>query len=220
MNCFVNRWGPCPTRSACENSGYCSDRDWLVTVASDQYPVEVMYGGCFNSGFNDGSLSEPFCYSEMDRPGIGCRDYEFTSEEACQSKYTSAGEYFLRTWLEPARSEDECLAATQARQGCLLPGNEQHLYWYIGDDCECAGGQIQNAWEWEDGVWVGGQTRHLAWLERKQQNQYEWSTSLSFETVEMWIRSSVEQVLMRIIHTYSISFGIQQESRLISNTLP
>jgi len=41
LGCYISRWHTCSTQEECEESGYCSDREFTVFVRSDQYPVDV-----------------------------------------------------------------------------------------------------------------------------------------------------------------------------------
>ncbi len=76
----------------CENSGHCSDREWLVLTHSTDFPVDIQviifwqfilitdiksfsshqYGACLFSG-QYVSAPEPICDATSDHMGVGCR---------------------------------------------------------------------------------------------------------------------------------------------------
>ena len=47
LGCYISRWHTCSTQEECEESGYCSDREFTVFVRSDQYPVDVQVSYLF-----------------------------------------------------------------------------------------------------------------------------------------------------------------------------
>ncbi len=196
MQCFVDNWSTCKNRIECQTYGSCSDRQWTTRIVND--PVNqkfaVQFGACFSSGFTDPSQKEPYCYSTMDRPGIGCRELALNSSDKCiPFEVNDANEWWWRTWLTPAMTQYECLAQTTGRYGCLIPGIEQNLKWLSAVDCACAGGNMKSAFKWTPGVWNSGIVRQLQWTNAVSTPNYVWSnSSLSFPIIESWVRGSAQ----------------------------
>ena len=40
LNCYESLWKECTTEVECEASGYCTDRPYVITIDSDDYPVQ------------------------------------------------------------------------------------------------------------------------------------------------------------------------------------
>ena len=196
LKCFVDLWHPCTSQEECESSGHCTDRSWTTIVRSSEYPIDVQFGACFSSGYDAGEhLRDPFCYSSMDLPGIGCRELEVLSSDDCiPFEVLFEVEWWWRTWLTPAMSETECLNKNDARFGCQQPGPGEFLVWLNEEDCECRGGISEYAWEWRKGVWNNnGVSRSLQWREIEPIEKYQWAPSLSFELLQTWLEANVEQ---------------------------
>jgi hypothetical protein len=156
--------------------------------------MQVRQGACFNSGYNDGSLSHPFCFTSQDRPVIGCRDPEFDLPTCKPFEVIEQGIWYWRTWLTPATTQAECLSLSIGRYGCYLPlYSDYHLTFFNVSDCDCSEGVMRNAWEWTQGVWIGGQVRKMEKVVTHVTPKYVWNASaLSFKSLQTWLSNSVE----------------------------
>ena len=115
------------------------------------------------------------------------------SEDCIPFSIDSQSYWYWRTWLTPALTKQECTNITLGRAGCLNPNSpENHMYWFNQSECDCKGGTFGQTWEWEAGVWRGGQARPAAWVAAKSQVPYVWRSSLSFDLLTSWVRSAVE----------------------------
>ena len=179
LKCFVDLWHRCESQEECQNSGHCTDRPWTTTVRSDQHPIDVQFGSCFISGYHLAANLDPYCRSgSTNRPGIGCRDFTVLTEAECPP----VGDETWQAWLTPAMSETECRNQNDGRYGCQKPEIITNLFWFNEENCDCAGGVNDYAWEWTGGVWNTGVSRTLHWREVHPVLKYQWTPAylLSF----------------------------------------
>jgi len=175
---------------------------------------------CFDSGYNDGSLSRPFCFTSQDRPVIGCRDPSY-DESMCEAfEVTEQGYWYWRTWVVPAVTEGECLSEVYGRYGCYLPVYpDLHLNWFNSTACECYNGVMVNAWEWSQGEWRGGQVRKMEKVTTEMSSKYTWdTTALSFAALQEWLFNSVEIRLLYGLKSEALCSWNVVESNLNSVT--
>ena len=159
LGCYISRWGACATQEECEGSGYCSDRDFTIFVHSDEYPVDVQvsyfsyssfvivslfltfslskYGACMSSGEYVSTLN-PYCQPPFERTGTGCRSPLITNSADCVP-FTNPFVFWL--WMEPANTEEECLAKVPTKYGCQIYGlDEDVILWILDEEsCNCRG---------------------------------------------------------------------------------
>ena len=182
MKCFVDLWHPCTTQEECENSGHCTDRSWTTIVRSEEHPVQVQFGSCFQNK-NCGADLPPAI------PIVGCQLRDVEEPVGCANIDSST----LQEWLTPAMSEMECVNKNSARYGCQLPVTEEQLLWMSDEDCECRSGVSKYAWEWTDGVWtMTGVSQKLQWKEIQPVQKYEWTTALSIDLLQRWLETNEE----------------------------
>ena len=182
--------------------------------------MKVRQGACFDSGYNDGSVARPFCFSSQDRPPIGCRDPDYDVTSCVPFEVTEQGYWYWRTWLSPATSEAECVSPSAGRSGCYLPlYPDLHLNWFNASACGCYDGVMMAAWEWTRGEWRGGQVRGMQKAVADVTTRYEWNSSaLSFLLLQEWIAYSVEIQFLYGLKSEALCSWNVVESNLASVT--
>jgi hypothetical protein len=182
--------------------------------------AQVRNGACFNSGYNDGSLPRPFCFSSQDRPVVGCRDPGFDKASCKSFEVTEQNYWYWRTWMMPAMTEADCVSQAPGRYGCYLPMYpDRHLNWFNESACDCYDGVMMNGWEWRGGEWRGGQVRKTEKMVASVTTRYAWNTTaLSFMLLRDWIANSVEIKILYGLKSESLCSWNVVESNLNSVT--
>jgi len=181
---------------------------------------KVRNGACFDSGYNDGAIPQPYCFESQDRPEIGCRDPSFNEEECKPFEVAFQYFWYWRTWLLPALTEQDCLSNVIGRYGCYLPQfPDFHLMMFNESDCECAYGVMMHAWEWSKGEWRGGQVRKMTKMTTNVITKYTWDEgALSFMNLQTWLSNSVEYKFLYVLKSEALCSWNVVESNLGSIT--